>query len=484
MTDNNEAWLSRSDTTPEVDQGGAVLKSWREANKQGQGEIARALGMTQQGLSLIENGKRPLSLEQRRKIVELLGIEPQELGLSSGQARSLVSVDDANPEISASRLNWRAQRRWYNQHRIELARLATSFYPDAYRPTTTAWIAYPEWLATEPLPLRSLQLTLSEQPHAVKVDGTEPETEPVRPLRTPGAHFDRYTSAIKHLDAPQLFESRPSYRLMSVALNQGKLDFGLAAYFDKLDVSEALSHELALACMNNGGTVPDDIAELRGKLPFRELIGDPFDPLRRAIVPGITTLTIRLRRDGMEPSFLLHWRDGARVAAAGGMYGVIPEGEFQPASVALWDRHNDLDLWRNIVREYSEELLGEPEHDGTRTQPIDYDNWPLYQQLEQAQKDGTVRTFLLGIGMDALSLGTGILTVVVIEDEAFESIFGSAVRYNEEGEIVTIGNGKPTEGVPFTEENVTRMLTQEPMGSSGATCLALAWKYRKHLLGR
>jgi len=45
----------------------------------------------------------------------------------------------------------------------------------------------------------------------------------------------------------------------------------------------------------------------------------------------------------------------------------------------LWISVNDLGLWRNIVREYSEELLGTPEHDGTRSQPIDYANWPLYQ---------------------------------------------------------------------------------------------------------
>lgn len=64
------------------------------------------------------------------------------------------------------------------------------------------------------------------------------------------------------------------------------------------------------------------------------------------------------------------------------MYDVIAAGEFQPASVALWDRRNDFDLWRNIVREYSEELLGTPEHDGTRIKPIDYDTWPLYRDLE------------------------------------------------------------------------------------------------------
>jgi transcriptional regulator with XRE-family HTH domain len=45
------------------------------------------LNTTQQHLSQIEKGIRPLSLEQRQQIVAELGIPAEELGLSSGQAR-------------------------------------------------------------------------------------------------------------------------------------------------------------------------------------------------------------------------------------------------------------------------------------------------------------------------------------------------------------------------------------------------------------
>ena len=183
----------------------------------------------------------------------------------------------------------------------------------------------------------------------------------------------------------------------------------------------------------------------------------------------------------LPPTFLLHWRDPARVATAGGTYDVIPAGEFQPSSVALWDRRADLDLWRNIVREYAEEVLGEPEHDGSRSQPIDYDAWPLYQRLEAAQDDGTVAPFLLGLGLDALTLAATILTVVVIDDEVFCEVFGDAVRFNDEGEVVTVGGGSPAGGVPFTREAVSRMLSSEPMASPGAACLALEWQHRRFL---
>ncbi|WP_280365358.1 hypothetical protein [Nocardia abscessus] len=105
------------------------------------------------------------------------------------------------------------------------------------------------------------------------------------------------------------------------------LDFGLASYFDKVDVCEALAHELAAACMEHW---PDRESELKGRLPFRELVGDPFDLPRRAVIPAITTLTLRLRRYPAKPSFLLHWRDPARVATAAGMYDVIPAGNSSP----------------------------------------------------------------------------------------------------------------------------------------------------------
>lgn len=202
-----------------------------------------------------------------------------------------------------------------------------------------------------------------------------------------------------------MFESRLSYRryrlhrLFGGQFDAGALHFGLGAYFDKIDVSEALGHELAIACLREHNGVPRSAEVLRDKLPFRTLIGDPFDPARRVIIPAVTTLTIRLRRYPAEPSFLLHWRDQGKVATAAGVYDVIPAGEFQPASVALWDRVNDFDLWRNIVREYSEELLGAPEHDGTRSKPIDYDSWPLYRELEDAQAAGALVPFVLGLGL-------------------------------------------------------------------------------------
>jgi len=478
QSDTESGWLRREEDSA-GDDVGAVVLAWRTAAGRTQADVAGLLGTTQQHLSQIETGVRPAPLELRRKMATELGIAAEDLGLCSEQTRKLVSRDDASPEIAASRLRWREERRWLNQHRAELAKLAVQLYPAEYRLPRTAVLANPAWLAGEPVELGSLALRLDEEPQTVEVNGTEPESELTRPLRTAGLRFERYTSAMKHLNPPRLFKGGPSYRLLDVSLARWRLEFGMGAYFDKIDVCEALAHEVATVCLDEG--VSGSPERLRERLPFRKLIGDPFDPQRRTIIPAIATLTIRLRRYPAEPSFLLHWRDPSKVATSGGTYGVIPTGEFEPSSVALWDRRNDFDLWRNMVREYSEELLGEPEHDGTRSRPIDYEHWPLFQRLQAARADGSVSAFFLGFSVDALTLSTNVLTVVVLDDDVFTEVFGSTVRFNEEGEIVAVGGGTPAEGVPFTETAVRRMLETEPMSASGAACLALAWKHRDSL---
>jgi hypothetical protein len=222
-------------------------------------------------------------------------------------------------------------------------------------------------------------------------------------------------------------------------------------------------------------------------LPFRRTVGDPFDLSCRAVIPAITTLTLIRDREG-GAKFLLHWRDPTKVATAGGLYDVVPAGEFQPASISPHDSPNDFDLWRNIVREYSEELLGAPEHDGSRSRPIDYERWPFYRGLTRARTRGALRAFCFGVGLDALTLAATIPTVVIIDDNAFEELFGAIVDVNAEGIIVArdpdrAGSGNSL-GIPFDADNVNRFLRSEPMAPPGAACLALAWRYREFLLAR
>ncbi|MFJ9461014.1 XRE family transcriptional regulator [Kitasatospora sp. NPDC101447] len=393
-------------------------------------------------------------------------------------------VDDERravpPDVHRSQDTWRATRRYLNTHRAQLAAAASQLYLKDTRLVDAPLLTTAQWCPPEPVLLERVRLTWTGSPKLPLVDGSEPEAGQALPLRAPGRSFDRYTQAVRYIAAPSLFENRPSYRLTGVdwtADGSGELSFGLATYFDKLDVSEAIGHEFAAAAQRA------DSAVSWGALPLRRMINDPFDLDLRAVVPAITTLLLRVRPSG-EATFLLHWRDPGKVATAGGLYDTIPAGEFQPSTVMGDPAGPDFDLWRNIVRELNEELLGAPEYDGSSSRPLDYDRWPLYRSLQRARATGHLRAYCFGIGCDALTLAATIPSAIVIADSVFDELFGEVVQTNAEGVTVTRWNGQDTTaGIPFTEQNIIQFLTSEPMAPPGAACLALAWKHRDLLIG-
>jgi hypothetical protein len=377
--------------------------------------------------------------------------------------------------VLADQGGWREVRRYLNHHRSELAEQVVRLYPDELRVGRTTLIAPSSWLPGEPVDLADIALTWVPDVPAARVTGSERETRGLRPLRVPGHEFDRYTAAVRYLEPPRLFENRASYRLLGLdwASGAGAMRFGVGTYFDKLDVSEAVGHEVAAAASCSGGAVSGR------DLPFRSLIGDPFDFRRRAVLPAVTTLL--LRRTGSGAGFFLHWRDPEKVATATKIFDVIPAGEFQPSSIAPQAPADDLDIWKNIVRELSEELLGTPEHDGSRGEPVDYAGWLLYRALCQAQAEGKVTSVCLGAGLDALTLAATILTAVVIDAEVFDELFGEAVRENAEG-ITVFGDEEGGPGIEFSESNVKRVVETGSVAAPGAACMALAWSYRSRLL--
>ncbi|GAA3881323.1 hypothetical protein GCM10022243_52390 [Saccharothrix violaceirubra] len=364
---------------------------------------------------------------------------------------AIVPIPEA--AVAADQERWREQRSVLVRDRTALAWRARAFYDSAWHLPDAPALALPGWLPDEPIPLTEVVLDWRDAPPPV-ITGTEAELRPVLPLRAPGRAFSRYSAAFRRPAPPRLFENRPSYRLLDVGPGARRLTFVSTMYFDKLDVSAALEHEFAAS---------DDPAP-----PFRSLVGDPFDLGRRAVGASIGTLTIRR---GDPPTFFLLFRDPARVASGGDQYGVLPGGEFQPAG----SLRADLDLWRNTVREYSEELLGEPEHDGTTGRPLDYDAWPFYRDLTAARVDGGLSAHVTGVAVNALSLGATICTVVVFEPEVFDRLFRDRVIDNTEGRVV--------EALPFDVPTVRRFLDREPLGATSAACLALAWAHRERLVG-
>lgn len=449
---------------------GAVVRIFRKWTGASQTGIGALVGMPQPHISELERGGRHITtLDLFERFADGLGIPRNLLGLAedrTGQPRP-------ETEVARSQREWLTTRRMLNRHRPELTRLVSGIYPPEDRLGSTGILMAPEWRLRAPVDLASVELAWRQELPPPPVNGQHEETRPLRPLTSPGHRYTRYHRAMRDLDRPRLFENRLCYRLLQVnAPGADRLNLSLTlgnmCYFDMIDVGEALAHETARAAIDAQGVLRARSLTLN-QLPFRRMVADPFALASYPLMLSVSTLTIRQSRAGT--TFLLLRRNPAKVAIAGGMLSVFPTGVFQPASVLTPPHSPDFDLWRNMMREYSEEYLGNPEHDGNGP-PIDYENEEPFRSLGAARQAGKIRVFCLGIGIDTLNYVGDVLTVAVFDSDVFDTIFERIVEQNEEGDV-------DHEVFSFDSPTIQRLLTTEPLAPSGAACLLLAWDHRR-----
>jgi hypothetical protein len=308
--------------------------------------------------------------------------------------------------------DWLRVRGELRAARYRLAVEAATRYPDVAKLAGTPLLTRQAWVPARPVPLTDVELTLGDSP----------------PL--PDLPATRYAETMAAHDRPTVFENRPTYRLLSAELaGAPRLAFGHGTYFDSIDTGEAAAHEYAAG----------------GPAPLRAAIGDPTDLSRRPANLAVSALTVR---SGRSPTFFLHWRDPARVGHAGGLYQVVPVGVFQASGPAA--APEDFSLWNFLLREYAEELLGEPE----RTD-VDYASWPFAVAMSAASRAGRLRAHCVGLGVDPLTFATDLLVAVVLDADVFDDLFGRWVAENEEGAV--------TEH-PFTASAIEDL----PMQAAGA----------------
>lgn len=455
------------------------LRELRLARSMSQQEVADRLGapVTAHQVSRWERGVVVPLPRTRRALAGVFGVPVSELGIVDeppASSRTRRDVEDfmgdeqLDPRVVASQDQWRRTRQALNGRRHELSQVASGLYPGSAL-AGTGLITGPGWIPDGPVDLSDVALVEVVDAPLPGVDGSEREASRLLPDQSLSRSFPRYTTAIRDLARPRLFEDRFAWRLLDVDWSERRLTFGEATYFQCADVFEAVAHELAYVALDADGN-PVGRPVMRD-LPFRRLIGDPFDFARRPVMPAVSTLTIR--RDGERAEFLMHRRDPRAVAAAGGMLQVIPSGVFQPSSLLPAARAADFDLWRNVQRELAEELLGLPEADG-HGRPVDYTSGP-YGLLDRARAEGRVRVACLGVALDALTLVGEILTVMVIDAEVFDALAFDFVDRNDEGAVVG-------ERFPFTEAGVRGLLDSGRVAPAGAGCLELAWRWRTNLL--
>jgi hypothetical protein len=313
---------------------------------------------------------------------------------------------------------------------------------------------------------------------------------------------DTYHEVIRRIEAPrrELFFDGSAFRLLEVvpprmtptpeidpprstrprpAVDTGfVLHFGPGRYFDALDTTDVLGYETALLTLISRGhrRTLRKIDPMKGS--YRQWLGDPFDFTRRCAIPGICTLTIR--RGNPSSTFILHERNPERVALAQGVTHVTPAGEFQPKDMSIRASVADLDIWSNMVREYSEEFLGIERAQG---QPLDTREDDRLRranaQLQDAYTTGEIIVRFLGVGLDPLTWKPEILTVAIFSETAFDKIFADIVHQNEEGRLV-FADDRTRAGISFTEENV-EYRTAGRMLTAGQACLRLAWLHHMEL---
>jgi transcriptional regulator with XRE-family HTH domain len=345
---------------PDGSDVGEVIRWYRKREGLTQQEAAALLSTTQSRLSKLEKGTQALrDVDELRFIASKLSIPPERLGIlpdhsaDSVPSRGSVSSSPGAPQDSQE--HWKAVRGQMNQNRALLGDLAADLYPQAQRVPNTTVLTRAGWMPSAPVELANVALHWqAEEGQPPWITGGIAETEGVRPLTAQGAPYNRCSRALRDLAGPKLLDNRVSYRLREVSWTEGagSLGFSCTSYFDVLDVGEAAAHEFTDAWLRNGRKRPS-MADLR----LRRHITDPFDLSARPMLPSINTLTIR--RDPIYGHRMyLHQRDAAATAVAGGMYHVVPAGVFQPSSLAPAHQANDFSLWRNIQREFSEELLG------------------------------------------------------------------------------------------------------------------------------
>jgi transcriptional regulator with XRE-family HTH domain len=461
-----------------------VLAEFIEQEGLTQAELASMLGFDRTYVSKVLSGSRRIrDVGRLRQVARSIGVPPERFGLLPEPGDELGEVRQGHVlarEVREDVDAWRKVRLTLNHRRPQLTKAAVSLYDGVERIVGSALITSPGWMPAEPMDIGALKLAWTDEFFLGDVTGGEAESEQSRPLMPHGGRYPRYCHAIRDLDPPSLFENRVSYRLLDLTCGQScqEQTYGYTTYFAMVDVCEVVAHEIAAAWLRHDGNA-DRIGLL--ELPFRAVIGDPFDLSRRPVLPSTDTLTIRHDPRTGRSSLLLHRRNSDNVALAGGMTHIIPAGVFQPSGIAPHSVSADFDIWHNILRELSEEFLGNPEHSGSG-EPIDYDAEEPFASLNAARRDGQIRLWYLGTGLDPLTLAGEILTVLVIDAEVFDRVFADIVAWNSEGDVVFGADGSV--GVPWRRDTVYRLLATEPLAPAARACLELAWDQQDLLLGR
>lgn len=219
---------------------------------------------------------------------------------------------------------------------------------------------------------------------------------------------------------PGTLENLPVYALqrMEVCRDSIRLHCRMGRFFDGLDTSVVLSHEL----LAQVGKVKRQPRNSRGwsrferhRLPLRHAlhqgIDDPLlDGAGRCAVLGVSVVTMFNSGEG-EYRVLVHRRSGSGVVVQPGLIGVVPTFTFQPI---VGDLRGEFSVVDNVLREYLEELFSVQEDGATDSARYFYDD-PNIVYLRELLAKGEASLTFTGISTNLLDLTADVCVLLRID---------------------------------------------------------------------
>ncbi len=282
--------------------------------------------------------------------------------------------------------------------------------------------------------------------------------------------------ATKEANERPMLEDDPIYQLVQFDSVEGRPRFTCSrnTYFAHMDNCELLHFEFARAIMRRllKSSRWSKSTTLKSKhLPLRSAL-DAFAFDNRCVGIGISTILIEKR--GSESRFLKHQRAKNATSEGMGTEHVVPAGTFQPRRRMAPQDDPDFSIYRNILRELGEELLGREEMQHVQREFEDITQQPRIELYHELILEGKAKVFFLGWGLDPLTTKAEILTAMVVD-----------VREREKKEAER--NFKDSwEGVhgdlPFVKNEVDLFVNGGMTQPAGAGCAKLAWEHKEQIL--
>ena len=190
---------------------------------------------------------------------------------------------------------------------------------------------------------------------------------------------------------------------------------------------------------------------------------------------GIGVNTLLILKDRNKATFLKHKRTPGATMEAIDTEHVVPAGTFQPRREMPPVPDPDFNIYKTILRELGEELLGRKEMEEVGSSTEDITRERHTKKFHQLFADGYAKAFFLGWGLDPLTTKAEFLTAIVLDIHEFRRRFGEPrFKHNWEGRH---------EAFPFEEATVRDFVEGYNTLPAGAGCAKLAWDNRERLLG-